>query len=693
MDRDIYSEGFFKTPNLWLLTGSRSRRAKANGDGSVGTPLLSVPPSPLLDQTRPRLSGSRLGIRWKDLITVAGRKAGQDLASVKQDFLTQMQRGMNINQALEVIGRNRSTYERWRREDSEFLVAVERIKNLEKISGPREREWISFPDFSEKYLDAKVFPHMTNVVDMLEGRDPTWTHPSMTFEKGERDLVMVNMPPEHAKTTSITINYVCYRICMDPNIRVILVSKTAEMAKKMLYAIKTRLTHPRYDEMITAYAPMGGFDKNSEAWNQTMIYVSDDARDSGEKDPTVQALGIRGHIYGARADLIILDDTVDLTNAHEYDKQIDWLQSEVISRVSASGSMLVVGTRLAAKDLYSELRDPHRYPDEESPWSYLSMPAVLDFKDDPKDWVTLWPKSNQPEPGSKADTQEADEDGLYPKWDGSRLFQKRRRVSPRAWAMVYQQQQVSDDAIFNGDAIKASINGNRMAGPIPKGMVNCRPQGMEGLVIVAGLDPATAGHTAAVVVGLDIKTQKRYILDIYNKPGITPEAMREMIKGWTDRYNISEWRIERNGFQGFLVHDRELNEFCSSRGSVIKPHFTGQNKHDADFGVASMTILWNGWEDGYELIELPSTHGQESAKQLIEQLVTWHPGAPKNQKTDIVMALWFAELACRDRVTLASNYTRSHVNNAFLTPWDRSQQTTVSLLEAEASGAWKPIGA
>ena len=97
---------------------------------------------------------------------MAGRKAGQDLASVKQEFLTQMQRGMNINQALEVVGRNRSTYERWRRTDSEFLVAVERIKNLERIAGPRDREWISFPDFSEKYLEARVFPHMTNVVDM-----------------------------------------------------------------------------------------------------------------------------------------------------------------------------------------------------------------------------------------------------------------------------------------------------------------------------------------------------------------------------------------------------------------------------------------------------------------------------------------------------------------------------------------------
>ena len=239
--------------------------------------------------------------------------------------------------------------------------------------------------------------------------------------------------------------------------------------------------------------------------------------------------------------------------------------------------------------------DPHRYPDEQSPWSYLSMPAVLDFADDPQDWVTLWPKSNQPEPGVK--NQEPDEDGLYPKWDGTRLSMKRRRVSPRAWAMVYQQQQVTEDAIFSPEAVRSAINGNRMAGPIPKGMVNQRAGGMDGLIIVDGLDTASSGHTADVVIGLDIQTQKRYVLDVFNKPGITPEAMREMIRSWTEKYKIVEWRIERNGFQGFLVHDREINEFCAARGTVIRPHFTGQNKHDADFGVASMTSQFNGWQD------------------------------------------------------------------------------------------------
>jgi len=629
------------------------------------------------------------------MATNLGRKKGSDVTAAKQAFLELIKDGMTVVNAMKGVGRSISTYERWRRDDEDFVVSVERIRNMRNgVSGPAPvREILSFPEFSEKYLDAKVFPHMQNVVDLIEGRDPSWVHPSMVFEKGERDLVMVNMPPEHAKTTSITINYVVYRICMDPNIRVILVSKTAEMAKKMLYAIKTRLTHPRYEAMIEAYAPLGGFDKDSEAWNQTMIYVSDNARDSGEKDPTVQALGIRGHIYGARADLIILDDTVDLTNAHEFEKQIDWLQSEVISRISAAGSMLVVGTRLASKDLYKELRDEHRYPDEESPWSYLSMPAVLEFNDKESDWVTLWPRSNQPEPGSKIETQEADENGLYAKWDGPRLSKKRKRVSPRAWAMVYQQQQVSEDAIFSPEAVKAAINGNRMAGPIPKGMVGQRVNGMDGLIIVAGLDPATSGHTSAVVIGLDIQTQKRYLLDVYNKAGITPEAMREMIKDLTMKYRISEWRIERNGFQGFLVHDRELNEFCSSRGAIIRPHFTGQNKHDTDFGVASMTSLFNNWQDKHQLIELPSTHGQESCKQLVEQLVTWAPNAPKTQKTDIVMAMWFAELACRDRVVMNSSYTRSHVKNSFLTPWDRRQQTTVSLLEAEAANAFTTIGA
>lgn len=623
-----------------------------------------------------------------------GRVDSESKAAAQKRFLQHLQTGVSVREALRLTGRSEATYEQWRRESPEFKESVNRLRRMRQVDLAVRGEQIPFPEFSEKYLNARVFPHTQNVVDLIEGRDPSWLHPAMTHLPGERDLIMVNMPPEHAKTTSVTINYAVYRICMDPNVRIILVSKTAEMAKKMLYAIKTRLTHPAYAEMIAAYAPVGGFDKDAEAWNQTMIYVSDSVRDSGEKDPTVQALGVRSHVYGARADLIIMDDCVDLSNAQEYEKQIDWIQSELISRISSNGALLVVGTRLASKDLYSELRDPHRYPDEVSPWSYLAMPGVLEFADTPEEWVTLWPRSNQPEAGAKGDQLEPGPDGLFPKWDGPRLNRKRARVSPRAWAMVYMQKQVADDAVFNSDAVKASINGNRMTGLMPRGMVNCRPEGMDGLIIVAGLDPATAGHTAAVVVGLDIRSNKRYVLDFYNKAGTTPEQMRELIRSWTEKYAIVEWRIEKNGFQGFLVHDREINEYCAARGTVIRPHFTGSNKHDSDFGVASMTVLFNGWQDKQQLVELPSTSISEAAKAFVEQLVTWAPDLPKGTKTDLVMAFWFAELACRDRVMMNSAYARSHVGDSmFLTPWDKQRQTTVSLLDMEAMRAFRPIGA
>jgi lambda repressor-like predicted transcriptional regulator len=42
---------------------------------------------------------------------------------------------------------------------------------------------------------------------------------------------------------------------------------------------------------------------------------------------------------------------------------------------------------------------------------------------------------------------------------------------------------------------------------------------------------------------------------------------------------------------------------------------------------------------------------------------------------------------------MMANYTRSHVKNPFLTPWDRNNQHVVDLLDMEAQRAWTPIGA
>jgi len=601
------------------------------------------------------------------------------MAEVKQEFLELIHEGYRIPEALQKVDRRRATYEGWRRNDPEFVREMDRLRKLHTVRF-EPAEQMTFPDFSRKYLGAEVFPHTQNVVDMIEGNDPSWLHPSMDFEKGEPDLVMVNMPPEHGKSSAITINYVTYRIAMDPNIRVIIVSKTQTMARKFLYAIKTRLTHPKFTDMHVAYGPQGGYDKNSESWSADRIYISADSRDSGEKDPTVEALGIGSHIYGARADLIVVDDAVDTSNAHQFDKHIDWLQGEVMSRIAATGSMLIVGTRLASRDLYLELRDPMRYPDEKSPWSYLSMPAVLEYADHAKDWVTLWPRSNMPEAGDRLAVP--DEDGLYPKWDGPRLSKKRNRVSPRAWALIYQQQQVSEDMIFTPEMVRGCVNQARNAGRIRDGFPGNRKGGMNGLVVVAGLDPATTGTTAAVVAGLDPVTHKRYVLDMRNKAGMRPEELKDMILELTDTYKIIEWRIEHNAFQGFLVYDQALNNELALRGCVIRGHQTGSNKHDQEFGVAAMAGLMTGHENGTNLLEFPSLSYGEAPREMINQLLTWSPQATakKNHHYDLVMALWFTMLACQDRDQWGRRSSHA-TGNPFVSPRGEREQSVVNIDE------------
>jgi len=600
--------------------------------------------------------------------------------AIKKQVIEFLMQGYSVQKAMDAVGRSVKTYEYYRKTDPSFGLQIDKVRSM-TARGELQTGTIEVPPFDEfslKYLGTQVFEHQKHWIDLLESRPITDAHPAIVYEPGAPDLLIVNTPPEHAKSTTITVNYAVYRICQNPNIRIMVVSKTQAMAQKFLLSIKNRLTHPRYQDLHLAFGPPGGFEKNSDSWKQDLIYLSSESRDSGEKDPTVQAIGIRGHIYGSRADLIIMDDCVDHTNAHEYERQIDWIQSEVMSRIdNDGGKLLVVGTRLRPKDLYSELRDPMRYPDEESPWTYFAQPAVLEFADDPKDWVTLWPKTNvSPVSGNGI----PDKDGLYDKWSGPALSKKRGRISPNLWAMVYQQQQVHEDSAFPGAAVKGVINGARNIGLIPKGKAGNRHHGMDGLVIVAGLDPAMSGYTAAVCIGVDIATQKRYLLDVSNVAGMKPDDIRTLIKDWTDKYHISEWRVEKNAFQAMLTQDREVREYLSARGATLREHHTGQNKWDTDFGVASLTTLFHGYEEGNNLIEFPSTHASEGLKALIEQLITWYPDAPKSQKTDCVMAFWFTELAVRDRINSANVYARNHNNNSmFYTRYDKSQQTTVSL--------------
>jgi hypothetical protein len=557
---------------------------------------------------------------------VKGAVHSSETAAAKQKVIELVSKGKKIDDALAIVGRARSTYNLWRGNDAAFAHQMDLVRR--GAGAQEDRPAIGFAEFSEKYLGQRMFWHQLQWLDLLEGRTPRDLHRNETYEPGDPSFLLLNTPPEHSKSQCISINYVTYRIVTDPNVRVIVVSKTKNMAQQFMYSVKQRLTSPRYSELQMAYAPPGGWKDDAQVWAADQVYLGSE-RDSGEKDPTLQAIGLGGQIYGARSDLIVVDDAVVLSNANEYEKQLRWLQQEVLTRIGPTGRLLVVGTRVDNVDLYRELRDPDRYPSGKSPWTYLAQPAVLEFADDPQDWLTLWPRADVPWQGV---IEPPDEDGLYPRWSGLHLHRRRGMLAPKTWSMAYMQADTADDSIFDAASVRKCVNGRRQPGIMSADAVGHRPLGMEGLYVIGGLDPAMVGDTGIIVYAVDRHTKMRYVLHAKANPRSTPAWIREQIKTLTEAYGIHEWRVEKNAFQQFLTRDEEINRWLAERGVRLHEHHTGNNKLDPSFGVASMSTLFD-----FGLIELPATHQVESCKQLVEQLITWSPET--KGKTDLVMSV------------------------------------------------------
>ena len=600
----------------------------------------------------------------------------------KRIILGCVSEGMTIEQACSSAGKSMKTYEYYRRTDKIFTDKVDRtrlgLKDKQFASG--DVHDISFAEFRQRFLNSQTFPHQQNLIDVIEGKAPSWLHPNMKYEKGlANNRILINIPPNHAKSITITVDYITWQVARNPNFRVLIVSQTQRLASDFLYAIKQRLTHPNYEALQQAYAAGVGFNSKSASWQATRITFGDELRDSSEKDPNIEAVGIGGQIYGKRADMIVVDDAVTLSNANDFERQIKWLTQDVRSRLNPTGKLIIVGTRVAAVDLYKELRAEERYPGGLVPWTYLAMPALLDTAEKPEDWVTLWPASDAPFDGQLE--SDKDKNGLYPRWSGRNLYNERQSMDTSTWALIYQQQDISDDAAFDPVCVRGSIDGMRKSGPLNMGWPG-HPKDLNGFSFICGLDPAMIGDTAAICYAIDRATGKRYIVDAIKISRPSPAAIRDLIFQWTAMYSPSEWIVERNAFQSFLTQDEGIRMHLASRGTTLKEHHTGNNKWDSGFGVASMAPLFgtkqhDGKHHRDNLIHLPSDQ-TENVKALIEQLVTWSPTT--KGKTDMVMALWFCEIRAREMLNYGQHAVH-HMKNPFLSNAEKQKRMVINIDE------------
>jgi hypothetical protein len=596
------------------------------------------------------------------------------VAEAKAKVIAAIRDGVQVETAMALVQRTGETYKSWRKEDAAFREQIDAVREIARAARTRAKgdrvEVPDFPEFCAEYLGMPLPEHHLRVWDVMHGREPRNMHPAIRHQLGRPDRLLLNFAPFHSKTQVWSVQYALWRMLKDANVRIAVVSKTQQLAKKIVGQIKSYLTMPQYAKLHAAFMPEGGWAGSS--WTRTEIFLS--GVDVAQKDPTLQALGLGGQIYGSRLDLILLDDLVDMKNTHTYKELADWVGTEVDSRVDDNGILAVLGTRLGAHDLYSELRDLLDWDGETPVWTYFAQPAVLEMPvpADPSTWVTLWPFKPQ--------------DGT-PMWDGPSLAKKKAVLPSEArWQLTYQQMDASIDQVFPTGAVMASIDHRRAAGP------------MEGLYTVLGVDPAANGYTAMTVMGLDRATGRRYVLDGFCQAKCPPDLFMAKMRNFISTHGCREVVVESNAVQGFISRSQAFKDYCYTNGCLIREHMTGGNKWDEDMGVASMAPwflgcaehdvendTWTRRPTEFHPISLPNPKFAGGwLEMLTTQLTTWQPKERQRSQstpTDMVMSCWFASLGIQRAIDQGRNVPR-HIANPFATRGDRKDRVVVNLQEA-----------
>lgn len=166
---------------------------------------------------------------------------------------------------------------------------------------------------------------------------------------------LVLLPRDHGKSAYVAYR-VCWEIVRNPDIRILYVSSTANLAEKQLKFIKDILTSKIFQSYWGEY--VNKEEGKREKWTSTEIAIDHPKRkEEGVRDPTVFTAGLTTSITGMHCDIAVLDDVVVKENAYsdEGRRKVEEQYSLLASIEGADAKEWVVGTRYHPKDLYQTL--------------------------------------------------------------------------------------------------------------------------------------------------------------------------------------------------------------------------------------------------------------------------------------------------------------------------------------------------
>lgn len=159
-------------------------------------------------------------------------------------------------------------------------------------------------------------------------------------------------PRGFGKSTVGDVDYCITKILRDPNIRIMIGSKTQTQAEAFLKEIRTH-----FEQNTDLLRIFGDWKKSKDnVWNDREFTVN--KRTIIKKEATVTALGASGAVISKHFDIIVGDDLVGLENARTEKQRANlkvWFYSSLFPTLEPDGEIHILGTRYNPLDLYEDL--------------------------------------------------------------------------------------------------------------------------------------------------------------------------------------------------------------------------------------------------------------------------------------------------------------------------------------------------
>lgn len=202
-------------------------------------------------------------------------------------------------------------------------------------------------------------------------------HASIIHNVSDNQASMDLAPRGHGKSTIGDVDFCITKVLRNPDIRIMIGSKTQTQASAFLKEIRTH-----FEQNVNLIRIFGDWKKSRDnVWNDKEFTVN--RRTVIKKEATVSALGASGAVVSKHFDIIIGDDLVGFENARtEAQRKVlkEWFYSSLYPTLEPDGEIHILGTRYSPMDLYEDFIKSKNYK--------VNVQQAITIKDGQE--VSLW---------------------------------------------------------------------------------------------------------------------------------------------------------------------------------------------------------------------------------------------------------------------------------------------------------------